>query len=53
MDAIPTSPGFGLTGMQERAKLVNGSLDVRSDLRQGTHIELRVPLGRAGQQEGP
>ena len=45
LDTIPASPGFGLTGMQERAKLANGTLDVRSEPRQGTHIELRVPLG--------
>ena len=51
IETIPASPGFGLTGMQERAKLVNGNLDVRSEPRQGTHIELRVPLGRGGLEE--
>jgi len=51
IESIPASPGFGLTGMQERAKLVNGSLEVRSEVGEGTHIELHVPRGRAGHQE--
>jgi nitrate/nitrite-specific signal transduction histidine kinase len=34
---------FGLPGMRERATIVNGQLDVRSERGAGTEIELRVP----------
>jgi signal transduction histidine kinase len=43
-DAHPDQPGFGLAGMRERARLVNGALDVRSEREQGTRVVLRVPL---------
>jgi two-component system sensor histidine kinase UhpB len=45
--------GFGLAGMRERARLVNGSLEVRSELRQGTRIELRIPLPTGAGKEEP
>lgn len=45
--------GFGLTGMQERCRLVGGTLVVRSQPGCGTEIEARipypVPAGAAGQ----
>ena len=34
---------FGLPGMRERAAIVKGQLDVRSERGAGTEIELRVP----------
>jgi signal transduction histidine kinase len=34
---------FGLPGMRERAAIVNGHLEVRSERGAGTEIELRVP----------
>jgi signal transduction histidine kinase len=34
---------FGLPGIRERAAIVRGQLDVRSQLGAGTEIELRVP----------
>jgi hypothetical protein len=34
---------FGLPGMRERAKLVGGSLEVRSKAGSGTEIELAIP----------
>jgi signal transduction histidine kinase len=34
---------FGLPGMRERAAIVNGDLDVRSERGAGTEIELRIP----------
>jgi signal transduction histidine kinase len=34
---------FGLPGMRERAAIVNGQLEVRSERGAGTEIELRVP----------
>jgi signal transduction histidine kinase len=36
--------GLGLVSMRERARLVRGDFSIRSDLNQGTHIDVRVPL---------
>jgi signal transduction histidine kinase len=38
---------FGLHGMNERAKLVGGDLDVWSEVDSGTQIELRIPASFA------
>lgn len=40
----PTSGGFGLVGMKERAAELKGELTVRSKPDQGTEITLTVPL---------
>jgi len=40
----PTSGGFGLVGMKERAAELKGELRVRSQPEQGTEITLTVPL---------
>ena len=40
----PTSGGFGLVGMKERAAELKGELCVRSKPDQGTEITLTVPL---------
>jgi signal transduction histidine kinase len=41
-------PGhFGLAGMQERARLVGGKLEVWSELGSGTEIELTIPASIA------
>ncbi len=40
--------GMGLQGMRERARLVGGSLAVRSEISGGTTIEVRAPLAMAG-----
>lgn len=37
--------GFGLSGMSERARIIGGTLDVRSAPGEGTRIELSVPVG--------
>jgi signal transduction histidine kinase len=37
--------GLGLAGMQERAKAVGGEVEIDSQLGQGTHATLSVPLG--------
>lgn len=37
--------GFGLMGMQERSRLINGILNISSSLGKGTVISLRVPVG--------
>lgn len=36
--------GAGLRGMRERAALVGGSIDIRSEQGEGTHITLTIPL---------
>jgi signal transduction histidine kinase len=36
--------GMGVQGMQERARLIGGSLSVRSEISGGTTIEVRAPL---------
>ncbi len=38
--------GFGLIGMQERAIILGGSLDVQRRETRGTKVEIRVPLHR-------
>jgi PAS domain S-box-containing protein len=42
--------GFGIAGMRERAFLIHGALDVRSEPYQGTRVTLRAPLGGAGKE---
>jgi signal transduction histidine kinase len=37
---------FGLTGMRERARAINGTLAVESREGQGTQVKLELPLGR-------
>lgn len=37
--------GVGITGMKERAALVNGAIHFDSEPGMGTHVELRIPLG--------
>lgn len=44
---------FGLPGMRERAAIVKGQLDVRSERGTGTEIELRVPAAIAYRASGP
>ena len=39
-----SSPGLGLVSMRERARLVEGEFSVRSEPKQGTRIEVRIPL---------
>jgi signal transduction histidine kinase len=36
--------GLGLTSMQERVRLVNGILEIRSTSMRGTTVHVRVPL---------
>ncbi len=37
-------PGFGITGMHERAELIGGSLEIRSEFYSGTTVTLTLPL---------
>jgi two-component system sensor histidine kinase UhpB len=47
VDAVRKSPdqerGLGLAGMNERALLLGGSLNINSSLGHGTTIEIRIP----------
>jgi PAS domain S-box-containing protein len=36
--------GLGLTSMEERVRLVNGTVEIQSKLVQGTSVHVRVPL---------
>ena len=38
---------YGLHGMQERAKLVGGELEIWSEVDSGTEVELSIPASRA------
>jgi signal transduction histidine kinase len=40
--------GLGLRGMRERARLVNGTMLVMSELSGGTTVEVRVPVASKG-----
>lgn len=45
LEAAKQSGGLGLTSMQERVKLVNGTISIESKPWNGTKILVRVPLG--------
>jgi len=38
-------PGLGLASMEERARLLGGSMRIASAPGQGTHIDVRLPIG--------
>jgi PAS domain S-box-containing protein len=44
---VEGTKGCGLAGMRERAFLVNGIIDIRSEPFQGTRVVLKAPLNRA------
>jgi len=44
-EAAKTTQGLGLISMEERLKMVNGTLSIESQPRRGTTIEAHVPLG--------
>jgi signal transduction histidine kinase len=43
-DRVATPPGLGLAGMQERAAILHGDLEVRSSPGAGTTVGLRIPI---------
>jgi signal transduction histidine kinase len=45
-DSLSRPSGFGLAGMQERAELLNGTLEIRSAPGQGTIIKATFPATR-------
>ena len=46
--AINESEAMGLRGMRERAKLLGGSFEVKSEPGQGTRVTVRIPLKLPG-----
>jgi two-component system NarL family sensor kinase len=38
--------GYGLIGINERAKLLGGSMEIQSDNEAGTHINVHIPLDK-------
>ncbi len=44
---LDSSGKLGLVGMQERARLLGGSLDIESEMGKGTNIVVTVPLAQA------
>ncbi len=43
-DAQASRPGLGLVSMKERARLIGATLSVHSEPRQGTRVDVRIPL---------
>jgi signal transduction histidine kinase len=43
-EQVRKRPGLGLASMEERVRLIQGSLSVQSEPAQGTTIEVRAPL---------
>ena len=41
---IPGAGHYGLLGMRERARLLGGTLEIKSGTGPGTHIRLVVPM---------
>jgi two-component system sensor histidine kinase DegS len=41
---LPREPGLGLVSMRERVRLIQGEIIIRSQLGQGTVIEIKAPL---------
>jgi len=44
LEAASQGKGLGLTSMQERVRLVNGSIVIQSEPMSGTNIHVRVPF---------
>ena len=52
-DCLDHVRGFGVEGMRERARLVNGAFEIRSVPDQGTRVALRVPVPRLSEEGSP
>ncbi|HZC03688.1 MAG TPA: ATP-binding protein, partial [Gammaproteobacteria bacterium] len=45
---LETTPGMGLSSMQERVAMVDGKLEIESKVGRGTSVRLRVPVPQTG-----
>ena len=45
VEAVKQGRGLGLTSMQERVRLVNGTIEIQSKPMAGPSVHVRVPLG--------
>ncbi len=45
-DSVGSKTGLGIVSMKERARLVNGTVSIRSEPGQGTEVSASVPLRR-------
>lgn len=52
-DNLGAMQGWGLEGMQERANLVGGAIEVNSAPGQGTRVFFKVPLGIQEEEKTP
>jgi two-component system sensor histidine kinase UhpB len=43
-EAGKATSGFGLLGMAERVKLLGGSFTIKSQIKEGTQIDVKIPL---------
>jgi len=53
LETAKTTPGLGLISMEERLRLVNGTLSIDARPDQGTTIHARVPVGSASESLRP
>lgn len=44
LETVDSLGHYGLLGMRERARLINGKLSVKSKIKQGTQILLKIPF---------
>jgi signal transduction histidine kinase len=51
MENLGALQGWGLEGMQERANLVGGTIEIHSTRGQGTRVSFRVPLTAAEKEK--
>ncbi len=51
IDAAKASRGLGLISMEERLKLLNGTLSIESQLQRGTTIHARLPFSSGKEHE--
>lgn len=42
--AASTDPGFGIKNMRDRARLLGGTLNIKTKLREGTTLDLDLPM---------
>lgn len=51
-EAAPAYAGLGVTGMQERARLLGGKLEITSSPERGAMIQAIIPLALAREEKG-